>query len=81
MYERFGRAEKLMMRIRSLKWQAMTLPPSSLDDRARQDAATLVAELQALEEAGRHATTEDGLGIWEQRADALALRLSNLKPQ
>jgi hypothetical protein len=80
MFERFGRAEKLLMRIRSFKWQGTTIL-SSQDGITREELAGLVAELQALELTARGATTDDALGAIEQRVEALGQRLSNLGQQ
>ena len=75
MYERFGRAEKLLMRIRAVKWQATTILSSSPDGRAREEAAAIVAELQALDTAAREATTEDAMGRCEEQVQAIDARL------
>lgn len=81
MHEVFARAEKLLMRIRSLKWHATTTLASLHDKTAREEATAIVGDLEALEESVRAPSpTSDTLTADEQRADALGLRLSKLGP-
>jgi hypothetical protein len=76
-YEKFGRAEKLLMKIRALKWQASTTLASMQDGSAREQAAAVVAELDALETDARHASTEEALARGEQQVEAVAQRLAS----
>jgi hypothetical protein len=80
LYEKFGRAEKLLMRIRALKWQATTLasPP---DGRGGGAAAAIVTDLQALEAAARDAKTEAAMGACEDRIQAIDERLAHVRAQ
>ena len=79
MYERFGRAEKLLMRIRAVKWQANTILSSSPEGLAREEAAAIVAELQALEAVARDAKTEDAIGTCEEHIQAIGARLASVR--
>ena len=81
MHEKFHKAEKLMMRIRSLKWNATTIASSSTDDSARRAAAIIVTELLALEAETRAETTDDAFTDAERRVDGLSLRLAKLGPR
>jgi hypothetical protein len=81
MQEKFHRAEKLMMRIRSLKWNAATMTVSSHDADVRREAAAIRAEFETLESTARGETTEDAMRTAEQRVDVLATRLAALGPQ
>lgn len=80
MGEQFSRSGKLLLRIRSLKWHATTIATSSANVAARQQAIAIVADLETLADAAQAATTSDAIAGGEQRADALARRVSDLGP-
>lgn len=78
MFERFGKAEKLLMRVRSLKWHATTIQSAQTDDVTRDSVAAIAVELDGLETLARATATEEALDRAEAQADALARRLSTL---
>jgi hypothetical protein len=77
-YERFERAEKLLMRVRSLKWQAMNIRAVGTEAAPREAAAAIIAAVEAIERGAREPSSDDALVMWEQQADALGTQLLNL---
>ena len=77
----FGRAEKLLMEIRALKWQATTMLSSPPKGVTRRDVEAFVKELDALETSARKPMTEDVLSAGEQQVAALGLRVLNFRPR
>ena len=73
--------EKLLMRIRSVKWHAATIASSSHHATARAGAAAIVVELEAMELAAREPRTERDTTAGELQVDGLSARLTHLGPQ
>jgi hypothetical protein len=73
--------EKLLMRIRSVKWHAATTASSSHRAAARAGAAAIVVDLEAMEVAARAPRTEGDSTAGELQVDSLSDRLTRLGPQ
>jgi hypothetical protein len=74
-------SEKLLMRIRSLKWHAATTASSSHHESTRVGAAAIVVLLDAMEIAVRDVRTAGDLAAGELQVDTLGARLTGLGPQ
>jgi hypothetical protein len=74
-------SEKLLMRIRSLKWHAATTASSSHRASARVGAAAVVVLLDAMELAALDVRTAADLAAGELQVDTLGDRLTVLGPQ
>ena len=74
-------SQKLLMRIRSLKWHAATTASSSRHASARVGAAAIVVLLDALEVAARDPRTAGDSAAGELQVDRLSARLTDLGPQ
>ena len=80
MYEMFGGAEKLMMKVRALKWQAATLQTVPRDPAARAETDAILVALQTVEASMRATMTEDALAEAARLVGILADRLGGVSP-
>jgi hypothetical protein len=64
--------DALLIRIRTLKWQAVTVTASSSDGLAREDAAALIATLDGIVMALGKDLAPEALEAAEARLDRLA---------
>jgi hypothetical protein len=63
--------DALLLRIRTMKWQAVTVLSSSSSGLAREDAAALFATLEAIESAIRNGPASETIKAVRERIDAL----------
>jgi hypothetical protein len=64
--------DALLLRIATLKWQAVTVLSSSRDGLAREDAAAFVATLDAIESMLHRHPAPDALQAAKERIESLA---------
>ena len=62
----------LLLRIRTMKWQAVTVLASSSNGLAREEAAAVVATLDGIVDAMRNKPEPDAIKAAVERIDALA---------
>lgn len=67
-----GEVDALLMRIRTMKWQAVTVLSCSPDGLAREDAAALVATLDGIASALGKDLTPEAVKAARDRVEALA---------
>lgn len=67
-----GEVDALLIRIRTMKWQAVTVLASSPDRLAREDAAALVATLDGIANALGRDFAPDAVKSARERIEALA---------
>jgi hypothetical protein len=67
-----GDVDALLIRIRTMKWQAVTVLSTSSDGLAREDAAALVATLDGIAGALARETTPEALKLARERIETLA---------
>lgn len=79
--EKFGRAETLMMRIRTLKWQAITIQGRGANLTAREEAGAILADLTSVEVSMADASSPVALQDAEDRVDAISLRMTSIGPR
>jgi len=63
--------DALLLRIRTMKWQAVTVLSSSSSGLAREDAAALFATLDAIESAIRNGPASETIKAVRERIDTL----------
>ena len=71
--------DALLLRVRTMKWQAVTVLSSSSSGLAREDAAALFATLVAIESALCNGPASETIKAARERIDALA-RLRDHEP-
>ena len=67
-----GEVDALLIRIRTMKWQAVTVLSSSADGLAREDAAALVATLDGIASALARDLAPDAVQAARERIEGLA---------
>jgi len=63
--------DALLLRIRTMKWQAVTVLSSSSSGLAREEAAAVFATLDAIESAMRNGPASDAIKAARERIDSL----------
>jgi hypothetical protein len=76
----FGRAEALLMRIRTLKWHAITIQSSAKTDARRAEAAKAVDELDEVEFGLQSDRSEASITAAEVRVDEIGGRFVDMGP-
>ena len=71
--------DALLLRIRTVKWQAVTVLSSSSSGLLREEAAALFGALVAIESALRNRPASDAINAARERIDALC-RLRDHEP-
>jgi hypothetical protein len=71
--------DALLLRIRTMKWQAVTVMSSSSSGLAREEAAALFATLHAIESAMRNGPASESITAVRERIDTLG-RLRDHEP-
>ena len=67
-----GEVDALLIRIRTMKWQAVTILTTSPDGLAREDAAALIATLDGIASALGRDLAPDAINAARDRIEALA---------
>lgn len=65
--------DALLLRIRTMKWQTVTVVGSSGDRLARENAAALIATLDGMAAELASGSTPDGVRAVRERIEAIAL--------
>lgn len=66
-------ADALLLRIHTMKWQAVSVLASSTSGLAREEAAALVATLDGIASAMRNDPEPDVVKLAQERIEALAI--------
>lgn len=75
---KFGRHEALVMRIRTLKWQAIALQASTKHQATRDEAVKVIAELDDIQRGLEGDRSDDTVAKAETQADAISILLASL---
>ena len=67
-----GEVDALLLRIRTMKWQAVTILSSSSSGLIREEAAALFATLAGIESAIRNDAAPEAIRAARERIDSLA---------